>query len=103
MKGRANIIITFEERQPMFIIACDSGNGNAEDEIRIETPSKSKMDMDLEFHLSRENLKKLYVVIREHLKNNMSAFFTQGDKFILNDDGKVVTEKPAAEALKGGI
>ena len=80
MKGESKTVLFFTEKKPLFIIAGKSWRDSLDDEIRIEASQ-----FELEFHLSRENLKKLSIVIQELLKDNVeSALFANERKLHLN-------------------
>jgi len=96
MRGSTNSIFHFTEKKPLFIIAGESWKGG--DEIRIET---SGCQFQLEFHLSRENLKKLFIAIRERLRDDVkSALFTQDDTLHLNLKEGEIPNRPATEVLR---
>ncbi|HEB35925.1 MAG TPA: hypothetical protein ENI18_08805 [Candidatus Aminicenantes bacterium] len=82
MRGESITSLFFTEKKPLFIVAGKSWRGDLDDEIGIKT---SELQFRLEIHLSRENLKRLSIVIQERLKDNVeSAVFSQNRKLHLN-------------------
>jgi len=101
MKGESKTIIWFTDKKPLFIIV-EKDTGDMDDKIRIETGA---CQFQLEFHLSQENLKKLFIAIQERLKDGIrAASFTEDNKFISYPEEGEMIEKSAEEILKeGGI
>lgn len=74
--------IWFTDKKPLFIVAGESWRDDLEDEIGIEA---GKCQFQLNIHLSRENLKRLFIVIQERLKDEVqSAVFSQEKKLHVN-------------------
>ena len=89
MIGESQTEIWFTDKKPLFIVAGESWRDDLEDEIGIEA---GKCQCQLNIHLSRENLKRLFIVIQERLKDEVqSAVFPNDRKLHIN----LVKEKSA--------
>ena len=91
----------FLQKKPMLIVMGDSWEDRLEDKITFWPNGK-----EMAIHLSRENLKKLYILIQERLKGGseqkLCSFTEDGKFFHYSKDGETV-EIPTEEALRGSL
>jgi len=90
------------DKEPLTISIQGSWKAELEDRLKMATRT-SKLKVDI--HLRREDLRRLFLVIRERMKGKgkIAAAFTEKDEFILSKEGIVFFKRPAAEVLKKEI
>lgn len=94
-KSESTHTFCFLQKKPMLIVMEDSWDDRLEDRISF-WPDGNEMAI----HLSRENLKKLYVLIQERLKGERCSF-SEGNELIHHLEPRGITSTPAEEALRG--
>jgi len=82
-----------DKKKPMFIQCADGLNGS---EVNFVTK-----ELDISISIGLENVKKLYIILREYLKKDgVTPTFHQNDMFVLTEDHNVISERPAKELLQ---
>jgi len=82
-----------DKKKPMFIQCEDGLNGS---QVNFVTE-----ELDMSISIGLENVKKLYLVLREYLrKDGIVATFHQNNTLVLTDDCKVVSQQPAEKLLQ---
>ncbi|MBA7597010.1 hypothetical protein ES703_04020 [subsurface metagenome] len=102
MRRKRRHLLFFIEKEPLTISIQESWKEGLEDRLKIATRTSR---LKVEIHLRREDLKRLFLVIRERLKGKgkVAAAFTEKDEFLLSKDGIEFFKRPAAEVIKKEI